>query len=89
LVLTCTDDQSRNRRFGMALGRGEPPAQAQGAIHQVVEGVLAARAVHGVAEKYQVDMPICREIYAIMYEDKPVRAAAQALMGREVRSEAE
>jgi glycerol-3-phosphate dehydrogenase (NAD(P)+) len=89
LVLTCTDDQSRNRRFGMALGRGESPASAQGAILQVVEGVLAARAVHGVAQSYQVEMPICREIYAIMYEDKPVRAAVQALMGREVRSEAE
>jgi glycerol-3-phosphate dehydrogenase (NAD(P)+) len=89
LVLTCTDDQSRNRRFGMALGRGESPAQAQSAIHQVVEGVPAARAVHDVAQRLQVDMPICREIYAIMYEDKPVRAAVQALMCREVRSEAE
>jgi glycerol-3-phosphate dehydrogenase (NAD(P)+) len=89
LVLTCTDDQSRNRRFGMALGRGQSPTQAQSAIHQVVEGVPAARAVHDVAERHKVDMPICREIYAIMYEDKPVRAAAQALMGREVRSEAE
>src|ERR1700742_124847 len=89
LVLTCTDDQSRNRRFGMALGRGLGVAHAQGAIHQVVEGVPAARAVHDVAERYGVDMPICREIYAIMHEDKPVRAAVQALMGREVRSEAE
>ena len=89
LVLTCTDDQSRNRRFGMALGRGESPAQAQGAIHQVVEGVPAARAVHDVSQRLQVDMPICREIYGIMYENKPVRAAVQALMGREVRSEAE
>jgi glycerol-3-phosphate dehydrogenase (NAD(P)+) len=89
LVLTCTDDQSRNRRFGMALGRGESPAEAQGAIHQVVEGVPAARAVYDVAHRLQVDMPICREIYGIMYENKPVRAAVQALMGREVRSEAE
>ncbi len=89
LVLTCTDDQSRNRRFGMALGRGESPASAQTNIHQVVEGVLAARAVHNVAQRLGVDMPICREIYGIMYENKPVRAAVQALMGREVRSEAE
>jgi glycerol-3-phosphate dehydrogenase (NAD(P)+) len=89
LVLTCTDDQSRNRRFGMALGRGESPAEAQDAIHQVVEGVPAARAVYDVAHRLQVDMPICREIYGIMYENKPVRAAVQALMGREVRSEAE
>jgi glycerol-3-phosphate dehydrogenase (NAD(P)+) len=87
LVLTCTDDQSRNRRFGMALGRGESRAQAQSAIHQVVEGVSAARAVCDVAARLEVDMPICREIYRIMYENKPVRAAVQALMGREVRSE--
>jgi glycerol-3-phosphate dehydrogenase (NAD(P)+) len=89
LVLTCTDDQSRNRRFGMALGRGESPTSAQSAIHQVVEGVPAARAVHDVAQRLQVDMPICREIFGIMYENKPVRSAVQALMGRDVRSEAE
>jgi glycerol-3-phosphate dehydrogenase (NAD(P)+) len=89
LVLTCTDDQSRNRRFGMALGRGESKVQAQSAIHQVVEGVAAARAVHHVAQRLGVDMPICREIYGIMYENKPVESAVQALMGREVRSETE
>ncbi|MDP9010659.1 MAG: NAD(P)-dependent glycerol-3-phosphate dehydrogenase [Pseudomonadota bacterium] len=89
LVLTCTDDQSRNRRFGMALGRGESQAEAQGIIHQVVEGVLAARAVYDVARRLQVDMPICREIYGIMYENKPVVSAVQALMGRDVRSETE
>jgi glycerol-3-phosphate dehydrogenase (NAD(P)+) len=89
LVLTCTDDQSRNRRFGIALGRGESAAAAQSNIHQVVEGVPAARAVYDVAERLQVDMPICREIYRIIYENKPIRAAVHALMGREVRSETE
>jgi glycerol-3-phosphate dehydrogenase (NAD(P)+) len=89
LVLTCTDDQSRNRRFGMALGRGQSMAQAQSAIHQVVEGLPAARAVHAVAQRLAVDMPICQEIYRVMHEGKPVRAAVQALMGREVRSETE
>jgi glycerol-3-phosphate dehydrogenase (NAD(P)+) len=89
LVLTCTDDQSRNRRFGMALGRGESKAVAQSAIHQVVEGVAAARAVHHVTLRLGVDMPICREIYGIMYENKPVGSAVQALMTREVRSEIE
>ncbi len=63
LVLTCTDDQSRNRRFGMALGRGQSPAEAESAIQQVVEGVPAARAVRDVAQRLGVDMPICREIY--------------------------
>jgi glycerol-3-phosphate dehydrogenase (NAD(P)+) len=89
LVLTCTDDQSRNRRFGMALGRGQSLSEAEGGIHQVVEGLPAARAVHDVAQRLAVDMPICREIYRVMHEEKPVRAAVQALMGREVRSETE
>jgi glycerol-3-phosphate dehydrogenase (NAD(P)+) len=89
LVLTCTDDQSRNRRFGIALGKGESPADAQSNIQQVIEGVPAARAVYDVAERLQVDMPISREIYRIIYENKPVRAAVHALMGREVRSETE
>jgi glycerol-3-phosphate dehydrogenase (NAD(P)+) len=89
LVLTCTDDQSRNRRFGMALGRGQSLSEAQSGIHQVVEGVSAARAVHDVAMRLAVDMPICLEIYRVMHEAKPVRAAVQALMGREVRSETE
>ena len=89
LVLTCTDDQSRNRRFGMALGRGESPAQAQAAIDQVVEGVSAAQAVHAVAQKLAVDMPICQEIYEVLHEGKPVRAAVRALMGRELRSESD
>jgi glycerol-3-phosphate dehydrogenase (NAD(P)+) len=89
LVLTCTDDQSRNRRFGMALGRGQSVSEAQSGIHQVVEGLPAAHAVYAVARRLTVDMPICHEIYRVMHEGKPVRAAVQALMGREVRSESE
>jgi glycerol-3-phosphate dehydrogenase (NAD(P)+) len=89
LVLTCTDDQSRNRRFGMALGRGQSLSEAQSGIRQVVEGLPAARAVYDVAQRLTVDMPICQEIYRVMHEHKPVRAAVQALMGREMRSEAE
>src|ERR1700722_29909 len=89
LVLTCTDDQSRNRRFGMALGRGQSISEAQSGIHQVVEGVPPASAVHDVAQRLSVDMPICQEVYRVMHEGKPVRAAVQALMGREVRSETE
>src|ERR1035438_2742253 len=61
LVLTCTDDQSRNRRFGMALGRGQSMSEAQSGIRQVVEGLPAARAVYDVAQRLTVDMPICRE----------------------------
>src|SRR3984893_16564240 len=89
LVLTCTDDQSRNRRLGLALGRGQTLQEAQGGIQQVVEGVLASRAVCAVAAQLSVDMPICREIHRVMHEGKPVRDAVQELMGREMRSETE
>jgi glycerol-3-phosphate dehydrogenase (NAD(P)+) len=89
LVLTCTDDQSRNRRLGLALGAGRSLEDAQRAIGQVVEGATAADAVRLVAEREAVDMPICLEVYRIMHEARPVRDALQALMSREVRSEAE
>jgi glycerol-3-phosphate dehydrogenase (NAD(P)+) len=89
LVLTCTDDQSRNRRLGLALGRGRSLEEAQRTIGQVVEGVTAASAVGLVAKREGVDMPICSEVRSIMHEGRPVRDALQALMGREVRSETE
>src|ERR1700722_16006351 len=65
LVLTCTDDQSRNRRFGMALGRGQSLQEAQDGIQQVVEAVLASPAVCALAAHLSVDMPICREVYRV------------------------
>jgi glycerol-3-phosphate dehydrogenase (NAD(P)+) len=89
LVLTCTDDHSRNRRLGLALGRGRSTAEAQRDIHQVVEGVPASEAVCTVAGRLAVDMPICREVFRIVHEGKPVREAVQDLMGREMRSEVE
>jgi glycerol-3-phosphate dehydrogenase (NAD(P)+) len=89
LVLTCTDDQSRNRRLGLALGRGRSLSEAQRGIPQVVEGVQASRAVRAVSERLSVQMPICREVDRILHEDKPVREAVQELMGREIRSEME
>jgi glycerol-3-phosphate dehydrogenase (NAD(P)+) len=87
LVLTCTDDQSRNRRLGLALARGVSPAAAQAEIGQVVEGVLAARAVRDVARKSSVEMPITEQIYRVLYENVTARVAVQSLMQRAVRSE--
>jgi len=89
LVLTCTDDQSRNRRFGVALGQGGNARDAQAAIGQVVEGVPAARAVKRVAENAGVEMPICREVHAVIHEDKAIRDTVAALMSREIRAEAD
>jgi len=89
LVLTCTDDQSRNRRFGMALARGRDAVEAADAIAQVVEGVPAARAVHDVAARLQVEMPICEQVYKIVHQGKDIRAAVTDLMARALRFESE
>ena len=87
LVLTCTDDLSRNRRMGLALARGKSVEEAQEEIQQVVEGVLAAKAVKEVAEKAQVVMPICNEIYRILYEGAAPREAVGTLMRRGLKPE--
>ena len=87
LVLTCTDDQSRNRRMGLALAAGKTVREAEAEIRQVVEGVLAAEAVHRVAAKAAVEMPICEQIYRILYEGAEPRAAVATLMTRELKSE--
>jgi glycerol-3-phosphate dehydrogenase (NAD(P)+) len=89
LVLTCTDNQSRNRRFGLAIAAGKSVKEALAGIHQVVEGVHAARAVHEVAAREKVDMPISEATYRVLYEGLSVRDAVQGLMAREIRPEAD
>ena len=87
LVLTCTDDQSRNRRMGLMLASGKTIEEAQAVIQQVVEGVLAAKAVKQVADKMSVEMPICQQIYGVLYEGVPPREAVTALMNRALKPE--
>ena len=82
LVLTCTDNQSRNRRLGLALGRGEPLAGAQAAIGQVTEGVDAARQAYAMAAALGVDMPITEQVYRVLFEQISPREAVQALFAR-------
>ena len=87
LVLTCTDDQSRNRRFGLELAAGKTPSQALADIGQVVEGYPAAKAVRTVAARAGVEMPLCAGIYQVLYEGVPARDAVRALMTRPIKSE--
>ncbi len=87
LVLTCTDNLSRNRRMGLALAAGKSIDEAQREIQQVVEGVLAAEAVKEVADELGIEMPICRQVYGILYEGVDPRAAVEALMTRQLKSE--
>lgn len=87
LVLTCTDDQSRNRRMGLSLATGKTVEETCAEIGQVVEGVKAAAAVRKVAQDLNVEMPICEQVYRILYEGASAQKAVKALMQREVKSE--
>ncbi len=87
LVLTCTDDQSRNRRFGRAIAAGQPVEQAIREIGQAVEGYHAARAVHTVAQRLGVEMPICEHVYQVLYEGLPIPEVVTSLLTREVTAE--
>jgi len=87
LVLTCTDDQSRNRRLGLALGRGNTLEAALADIDQVVEGVQTAREVHDLALSQGVEMPITEQVHAVLYEACAPKAAVHALLTREQKAE--
>lgn len=82
LVLTCTGDTSRNRRVGLAIGRGQPAAEFVQQTQMTVEGVPTTRAAWTLAEKLCVDMPITEQIYRVLYEGLDPRVGGQNLMGR-------
>jgi len=88
LILTCTDNQSRNRRFGLALGKGQSVEQAQQEIGQVVEGYRNTKEVFLLAERTGIEMPICEQIYNVLYKGQDVKLAAMNLLGRQKKAEA-
>ena len=87
LVLTCTDNQSRNRRFGIMLGQGDDVETAQRNIGQVVEGYKNTKEVRALAARFGVEMPITEQIYQVLYCEKPAREAALTLLGRTRKDE--
>lgn len=87
LVLTCTDNQSRNRRFGIMLGQGVSVEQAQADIGQVVEGYRNTKEVLALAQRHGVEMPITEQIYQVLYCHKDAREAALSLLGRTRKDE--
>jgi len=87
LILTATDDQSRNRRFGLALGRGESSAAASDAIGQVIEGARTARTTLSLAERHGISMPITEQVVAVINGDRSPMQAVQALLNRDPKAE--
>ncbi|MCC2524516.1 NAD(P)H-dependent glycerol-3-phosphate dehydrogenase [Vibrio coralliilyticus] len=88
LVLTCTDNQSRNRRFGLALGQGKDVDTAQDEIGQVVEGYRNTKEVWLLSQRMGVEMPIVDQIYQVLYQGKDAHMAAKDLLARDKKSEA-
>jgi glycerol-3-phosphate dehydrogenase (NAD(P)+) len=87
LVLTCTEDQSRNRRLGLALAQGQPLREALETIGQVVEGVRTARDVSRLAHIHRVEMPISAQVYQVLYANKSPREAVRSLLTRGQKAE--
>lgn len=87
LVLTATDDQSRNRRFGIALGRGTGLDVARDTIGGAVEGIPAAHAITRLAGDVDVELPICACVHAVLDGRISPREAVGELMSRAMRSE--
>lgn len=87
LILTCTDNQSRNRRFGLALGKGKSVEEAMKSIGQAVEGYRNTKEVVMLARRNDVEMPICEQIYDVLYGDTTPQQAAINLLSRAKTSE--
>ena len=87
LILTCTDDQSRNRRFGLAIGKGKTVEQALVEVKETVEGLRAAKAIYLIAQAMSIELPIMEQTYHVLYRNKNPRDAVKALEDRPQRSE--
>lgn len=87
LVLTCTQDQSRNRRLGLAIARGRTVAEAAAEIGQVVEGIRTAEAVQRLSRVKGVEMPICAQVAMVLSGQRSPREAVQALLARKPKRE--
>jgi glycerol-3-phosphate dehydrogenase (NAD(P)+) len=82
LVVTCTSRHSRNYRAGYAVGQGKTLEAVLADMGMVVEGVKTTRAAVNLSERHNVDMPIARQLYSVLFEGKSPRAAVESLMGR-------
>ncbi len=87
LILTCTDNQSRNRRLGLAIGEGKSRQHALTEIDQEVEGISAARETYLLAQKLSIEMPIVEQTYKVLYEDLAPKQAVINLLNRDPKSE--
>ena len=87
LIVTCASVHSRNRKAGYLIGKGYTMEQAMDEVKMVVEGVYSAKAAKGLAEKYDVEVPIISEVNKVLFEGKKAADAVSDLMVRDKKVE--
>ncbi len=87
LILTCTDNQSRNRRFGLGLGAGRSQDEVSREIGQEIEGINTVRELFRLSRKHQVEMPITEQVYNIIYHNANPVTAVEQLLQRNPKAE--
>ncbi len=89
LALTCSDDQSRNRRLGLAVARGRSAEEALEELGQVAEGLYAADAVHRLSSRLGLELPISEQVYQVLHRGRDPRKVLNALLSRPLKAEDE
>ena len=87
LMVTCFSAQSRNRKFGERLGRGETPAAIIDSMQMVAEGVPTSLGAWQCAQRAGIDAPITAEVYSVLHQAKPPRESMSGLLGRPPKPE--
>lgn len=87
LVLTCTDNQSRNRRLGLAIGQGKSIDEAQHEIGQVIESISTSALIQKLIKRFDVDMPITEQIYDVLHQGLSPQQAVKNLFARSLKAE--
>jgi glycerol-3-phosphate dehydrogenase (NAD(P)+) len=87
LILTCTDDQSRNRRLGLAIGKGHDLQEAEREIGQIVEGKRNAELVVMLAQRYGIEIPVCELVWEILQGKLSAKEAVEQLLSRTTTNE--
>jgi glycerol-3-phosphate dehydrogenase (NAD(P)+) len=87
LFLTCSSDKSRNYSLGFKLGQGMTVHAALESLGSVAEGFTTAKAAHALSKKLGVETPIAEQVYQVLYEHKPTKAALLDLISRDANPE--
>jgi glycerol-3-phosphate dehydrogenase (NAD(P)+) len=87
LVLTCTGKLSRNRYVGIELGKGKTLDEIKAGMKMIAEGITTTLSVHKLAQREKVEMPICEQVFSVLYRGKDPKIAFRDLMSRELKDE--